>query len=518
MSIVGKSTRLRLVSGGRFGFPAAYAAGLALLMASNALAESPPFSYETVRATARKLADTEYRPDNRPDLPEFFKKLSYDDYQSIRFIPAAGPWEDQRLRFTFQFFHRGFIYQDPVRIHLIEEGQVHDFQFSPSQFDYGKNKAPAPPPGDFSFAGLRVLFPLNVSNKQDEVAAFLGASYFRLIGAHQKYGASVRALAVDTAEPSGEEFPRFTEFWIEKPGPLDNSLRLYGLLDSPSVSGAYRFVIQPGEITQVEVESSLFMRKPVKKLGIAPLTSMFLVGENRTRFVPDFRPEVHDSDGLLLNLGGTDWIWRPLVNPEKDHMVSQFPANKIKGFGLLQRDRQFDHYQDLAAREELRPSLWVEPRQDWATGRVELVEIPTPAEWNDNIVTYWVPQQNPQRGEESHWSYRVSACITDPQAAKLLRVESTRINPAQDKKAPRFVVDFSAKDGPALPANAEIETSVHTSQGTIRNLVTEKNEVTGGWRTFFDLADASKPADLRLYLHKGSEVLSETWTCLYRQP
>jgi len=498
---------------------AACAMVFGLFHAWNALAEPPAFTYESVRATARKLASQDYRPEKNPELPDFFKKLSYDDYQSIHFVPSAGPWQDDRLRFTLQFFHSGFIYPDPVRIHLVEQGQIRDFEFSQTQFDYGKLRVPPLPPGNLNFAGFRILYPLNAPDRQDEVASFLGASYFRLLGAHQRYGASVRGLAIDTAEPSGEEFPKFTEFWIEKQGPLDTSLRLYALLDSPSVTGAYRFVVQPGEITQVEVETSLFIRKQVKKLGIAPLTSMFLMGENRTRFIPDFRPEVHDSDGLLIHFEGTDWVWRPLVNPEKEHVVSRFPAAKIKGFGLLQRDRQFDHYQDLVARDELRPSLWVEPRQDWTTGRVELVEIPTPGEWNDNIVAFWVPEHNPGRGEELHWSYRVSACSADPEADKLLRVESTRIAPAHDKAPPRFVIDFEGKDGPAIPPDSQVETRVQSSQGTIRNLVTEKNEITGGLRTFFDLADAgNKPADLRLFLHRGSEVLSETWTYQYRQP
>jgi glucans biosynthesis protein len=465
------------------------------------------------------MGTSEYHAETQPELPEYLKKLSYDDYQCIHFVPSQGPWQKEGLRFTFQFFHRGFIYNDPVQVHLVEQGRVREFEFSPNQFDYGKNQFPTPPPVGLHFAGLKVLFPLNSPGKQDEVAAFLGASYFRIIGAHQVYGSSARGLALDTAEPSGEEFPRFTEFWIEKPGAPDASLRLYALLDSPSVAGAYRFLLQPDETSKMQVDATLFFRKIVKKLGVAPLTSMFLVGENRTRFVPDFRPEIHDSDGLLMETDSQEWLWRALANPVKEHVVSGFAAGKPKGFGLMQRDRQFDHYQDLAGRYEMRPGLWVEPLEDWGSGTVELVEIPTPAEWNDNVVAYWVPSKKPDRGEELHFSYHVSASPSDPGQEKLLRVESTRITPEHDKSPPRFVIDFGGKEMPSLAADAKVQATVQASHGDIRNVTVEKNEVTGGWRTFFDLADAgNKPVELRLFLHKGTEALSEKWVYEYQQP
>ena len=494
-------------------------AGLCLISLSPAVSQEPSFSFESLRTKARDLAANEYRSDSNPDLPEYLKKLGYDDYQRIRFIPTQGPWQSDHLRFSFQFFHRGFLYQAPVRIHLLEAGRISDFQSSPRQFDYGNLHFQQPPPDGLHFAGVRVLYPLNSADKQDEVAAFLGASYFRVIGAQQRYGGSFRGLAIDTAEPSGEEFPRFTDFWIEKPGAQDTSLRMYALLDSPSVSGAYRFVIEPGQTARVEVEASIFFRKDVKKLGIAPITSMFLVGENRTRFIPDFRPEIHDSDGLLVQTNAQQCLWRPLVNPDKEHVVTRFPAGPLNGFGLLQRDRQFDHYQDLAGRYELRPGLWVQPGKAWGTGAVELVEIPSPNEWNDNIVAYWVPQEKPNRGQEFHIAYTLLASSAEPETCKLLRVEATRITPEHEKIPPRFVIDFGGKDLPSPAPDAPVESTAQASHGTIRNLVTEKNEVTGGWRCFFDLADAGKePVDLRLFLRVGSEVISETWVYHYRLP
>ena len=477
------------------------------------------FSYSWLCAKVRTLASSEYRPESSPPLPDSLKKLNYDQYQAIHYVASQGPWTKENLRFTFQFFHRGFIYADPVRIHLVDRGRTQDFGFSPQQFLYPTNSTLGDLPPDLGFAGLRVLYPVNTSERQDEVASFLGASYFRIIGAHQRYGASARGLAINTAEPTGEEFPGFTEFWIEKPGTLDVSVRLYALLDSPSAVGAYQFSITPGEITQVDVEATVILRKDIKKLGVAALTSMFLTGENRTRLLPDFRPEVHDSDGLLFRTEGQDWCWRPLVNPEKEHVVTPFPATKVNGFGLLQRDRHFDHYQDLVARYELRPSLWVEPRTDWGAGKIELVEIPSPVEYNDNMVAYWVPSTKAAKGQEFHWTYRLAAALSEAEQSPLLRVESTRIAPAHDKIPTRFVIDFQGASTNSLPADAPVETAVHASAGTIRNVVTEKNEVTGGWRTFFDLADAGgKPVELRLSLHRGPEPLSETWLYRYQSP
>lgn len=477
------------------------------------------FSFASLRQRARELAQKEYKPETGPELPDYLKKLTYDDFQGIRFLPQDGPWEGDGLRFTFQFFHEGFLYHDPVRVYLVDQGKVSEFKFSPNQFDYGRNRFPRPVPPDLHFAGLRVLYPLNSPGKQDEVAAFLGASYFRVIGAQQRYGASFRGLAIDTAEPTGEEFPRFTDFWIQKPGQADTSVTLYALLNSPSVAGAYRLIIHPGKATQVEVQSSLFFRKVPTKLGLAPMSSMFLMGENRTTYIPDFRPEVHDSDGLLIQSNTERCLWRPLSNPEKKPVISRFPQNTFVGFGLLQRDRQFSHYQDLAGRYELRPSLWAQPRKGFGAGTIELVEIPSPNEYNDNIVAYCVPGEKPVRGQELQCAYELYACLNEPESCRLLRVEATRIAPEHAQSPARFVIDFNGQDLPPLPADSPVEATVWASRGKVKNLVTEKNEVTGGWRVFFDVTDLGKEAvDLSLYLHLGQQLLSETWLYHYQQP
>lgn len=474
----------------------------------------PQFSFQKLRDHARARAANEYHPDNKPELPDFLKKLNYDDYREIRFLEQQSQWHAERLPFEIQLFHRGYLFVDPVRIHLIEGGKVSDLQYAPAQFDYGRNQIPKPLPLDLQFAGLNLVYIRGVTNRS-EVASFLGASYFRLVGVNQRYGASFRGLAINTAEPTGEEFPRFTELWVEKPAANANSIQLFALLDSPSCAGAFRFTITPGEITRAEVEACVFLRKDIAKLGVAPLTSMFLMGENKIRFVSDFRPEVHDSDGLLLLANDKQWLWRPLVNPLKKHQVSRFPLDSPAGFGLLQRDGDFHHYEDLVARYELRPSLWVEPSGNWGAGTAELVEIPSLAEGNDNIVAYWVPQEKATAGHEFYWKYQLSSILTGPAEPNLLRVESTRISPEHDKVPPRFVIEFGG--APAPSETTPLEVQAQTSRGEIKSLVIQRNDVTGGWRVFFDLAQAGNdPAELRLTLHQGQVVRSETWVYLHQ--
>ncbi len=476
------------------------------------------FSFQTIRERARALAAKEYRPEPNK-LPDFLKKLTYSDYQAIRFRTEQAPWRNPPLKFTLQFFHPGYLYQDPAVIHLVEDGQVRDFDFSPDQFDYGRLVFPQPLPRDLRFAGLRVLYPVNHPRKQDEIASFVGASYFRVLGARQRYGASMRGLAIDTAEPSGEEFPRFTEFWVERPGVASSRLQLFALLDSPSLAGAYRFVLKPGDTTILEEEASVFLRKEVRKLGLAPLTSMFLVGENRTRYVPDFRPEVHDSDGLLLQFGDGQWLWRPLVNPDKNHRISSFASDNLRGFGLLQRDREFRDYEDLAARYDLRPSLWVQMETNWGSGTVELVEIPSPDEFHDNVVAYWVPKQKPAVAQELHWVCALSAFLTGPARPRLLTVQATRIRPEHDKLPLLFVLDFNGDAPAGLMATNTLEAKVQASRGEVRNQVVQKNDLTGGWRMSFELAgDLGEEVELRAFLLSGSQTVSETWVYRYQRP
>lgn len=476
----------------------------------------PEAFFNVVREKARALAEHPYQKPPAPPLPDFLRNLNYESYRLIRFRPDQSLWRTDS-KFRLQFFHPGYLFREPVRVNVLADGQTNQVRFSPEMFDYNLLTLQQPVPNDLYFAGLRLVYPLQSATPVDEVAAFLGCTYFRPLGANQIYGASARGLAVDTGEPSGEEFPYFTEFWLEKPAPNTNHVRLFALLESPRASGAFQFVIQPGSITVTEVQASLFLREEVKKLGLAPLTSMYFFGKNRTRYYPDIRPEVHDSDGLLLATRDQQWLWRPLDNPQPAHRITTF--TNVAGFGLMQRERNPDHYQDRFKHFEARPSYWITPEGDWPPGRVELVEIPSPAEWNDNIVAYFVPELKLPPRQEFQFRYRLSALLTDPERPPpaFMRVQGTRIQPGfYDKERFTFFVDFQ-ENSPRLDRTG-LSAQTQISRGKIENVSVSYNEVVGVWRAAFDVASRETPTDLRLWLQQDNQVVSETWVYHWAGP
>lgn len=473
------------------------------------------FDLNTVAEKAQKLAKDSFQ-DTKSPVPDWLLKITYDQWRQIRFRPDQAVWRGDKLPFQVQFFHPGLYYNRTVVVNIVDHTGIHPVPFSPSQFDYGKNDFASKVPQELGFAGFRVHAPFKTPKYYDEVIVFLGASYFRAVGRDQVFGLSARGLAIDTAEPSGEEFPFFKEFWVVRPTAKAKEITVYALLDSPSAAGAYRFVIRPGEETTVKVDQLLYFRQEVKKLGIAPLTSMFLHGENTVRQFEDFRPEVHDSDGLLLHFDTGEWLWRPLDNPRSLN-VTGFQMSKPKGFGLIQRDRDFSHYQDLETRPDLRPSAWQEARTDFGAGRVELVEIPTKADTNDNIVTYWVPAKMPKAGESLAVGYTMYWYGDDPARPPAGRVVATRRDRGTVEGAYRFVVDFAGKQLEALPRDTVLRGVVTIASGAqsaeLLDQHVEKNSVTSGWRLTFQVRTKQKTAvELRAFLDKGGEALTETWS------
>lgn len=482
-----------------------------------ALADNATFGFEDIAQRARTLAEAPYQaPGNA--LPKELKQLSYHQYKDIRFNPQAAHWRDANLPFEIAFFHVGYFYDQPVRLNEITAEGVRPIPFDPKQFSYGKNTFDPSRLADVGFAGFRIHYPINRPDYKDEVVAFLGASYFRAVGQGQRYGLSARGLAIDTALPSGEEFPRFVEFWFERPARDAEVLTLYALLDSPRATGAYRFEVRPGVDTVMDVKARLYLRAGVGKLGLAPLTSMYLAGENQHVPRDDYRPEVHDSDGLSIRLSTGEWIWRPLLNPKR-LLVTSFAAVNPLGFGLMQRDRTFMHYEDLESRFELRPSAWVEPKGSWGAGRVELVQIPTPDETNDNVVAYWVPEAVPKPQEPYDFEYRLhwqKDTEARPPSAWVLQTRRGRAYVQHPDDSVPLLIEF---DGPALrdlADDANIE-SVATADGNgqiVENTL-YRNDITGAWRVALRVrrGDAAKPVELRVFLRSASkEAISETWS------
>jgi glucans biosynthesis protein len=490
--------------------PAASAAG-------PQLGEGVPFSFDLLREQARTLAAAGYEPPPE-NVPEALVQLNYDQYRDIRFRPDAALWREEGLPFRVQFFHPGFFYRASVPVHVVKEGTARPVLYSADLFDYGHNEGLGGFSPDLGFAGFRIHTPLNRPDVFDELVVFLGASYFRALGRGQQYGKSARGLAIDTALPSGEEFPVFRAFWIEEPDEGAASVVVHALLDGPRIAGAFRLEIMPGAATVVGVTSALFPRAEIEKLGIAPLTSMYLFGENDRAGVDDFRPEVHDSDGLSLWTGAGESIWRPLTNPGTLR-VSAFADRTPRGFGLMQRDRGFASYQDLEASYHLRPSAWIEPVGDWGEGSVQLVEIPSDSEINDNVVAMWVPAAPVVPGTEIAHAYRIHWTFEDPFPPVAARVAATWSGVGGvpgtdiDRASRKFVIDFVGGQLPSIPAEVAVEAVVSTSSGEVTQPIALRNPATQGWRAFFDLRpDGDGPIELRCFLRFANDALTETWS------
>jgi glucans biosynthesis protein len=513
------------------------AAGLpipALLLSPSAAAElrklgmPQPFDYAWLKGQARALSNTPYQP-KEGQVPDKLALMSWDQWQAIGFRDEHSLWREQNLNAQVRFFHLGWHMTTPVTIHEVVDGQAQELAYDPALFDYGKSGVHGGTlPKDLGFAGFRVLSHRDWSR---DVAAFQGASYFRAVDGDLQYGQSARGLAVDSGlDP--EEFPVFTGWWLERPAANSDSFYVYGLLDSKSVAGAYRFLVTLGDTLVMEVDAALYPRKSMERLGIAPLTAMFQCGENDRRRADDWRPEIHDADGLQLWTGSGEWIWRPLVNPARIHTNSYFDDGP-RGFGLVQRDRNFDHYQDDGVYYDKRPSLWVEPRSGpngagWGKGAVMLVELPTDDETNDNVVAFWNPAEKPQAGQELLYAYKLYWCRTPPVSPKLATVQATRtgiggiIGQPRNHFSWRFAVDFAGGSLAALGVDAKVEPVIEASRGTIEIASARPLEAIKGRRAMFDLRptdDSVEPINLRLYLRGADgQPLTETWIYQWTPP
>ncbi len=473
--------------------------------------EPLPFSAAEVSRQARALAAEKFvRP--TVNLPKAFQELGYDQYRDIRFKRERAIWGSEGLPFIVELFHRGFLFSDPVAIHIIADGQARRIRYSPDLFTFGPTLPPLPEGTLADFAGFRLLAPVHRPDEFDEFAVFQGASYFRGLAKGQGFGLSARGLALNTAAQEGEEFPLFRSFWIERPTPEASAIVVHALLDSDSATGAYRMTIRPGESTVMDVEMTLYPRVELKQGGLAPLTSMFFFGPNDRLGVDDFRPAVHDSDGLAIWNGRGEWLWRSLANPET-LQVSAFIDNNARGFGLLQRHRAFADYQDLEASYERRPSLWVEAIGDWGSGDVQLIEIPSKSEWNDNIVAFWRPSQPLAAQAEYRFTCRLHWCWTPPAVPSHATTARTSIGAGPEKGTRRFVIDFVGGRLGELKPDAPVELAITTAAGRVHQPVARPNPVTGGWRVSFVLApESAAVSDLRCSLKLGNELLTEVWS------
>lgn len=477
------------------------------------------FDPETVANLARALAARPYQPQSR-QLPASLEKIGYDQYRGIRFNPAQALWRNEGLPFQAQFFHRGFFFRDRVDVYQVADGKATPVVYRPSQFTFQGTTAPKE--NDLGYAGFRLHARINRPDYFDEVAAFLGASYFRAVAKGQAYGLSARGLALGTGGPA-EEFPVFRTFWLERPADGADRITVHALMDSPSVAGAYRFTITPGEETLFDVSARLFPRVDLDQAGIAPLTSMFQFDSNDRVGIDDYRPAVHDSDGLGLVNGRGEQIFRPLQNPSVVQ-ESAFQDINPRGFGLMQRKRAFADYADSEAHYEKRPSLWIEPVGDWGEGAVHLFEMPTQDEFHDNIVAFWRPKQPLAAGREHRFDYRMHWCTQHSWKPELATVTRTRIGGiaiagggtgGRDARGRLVVVDFDGGRLADMGDGAKVRADVSATKGKVTNVTAHPNPGAGGWRLAFELQPGDERSiELRAVLGDDRGALTETW--LYR--
>jgi periplasmic glucans biosynthesis protein len=481
------------------------------------------FSYDILKKQALALSQKPYAPSPKPS-PELVSKIDYDAHGKLKYKYDAAALADTAFPVTFQ--HVGQYFPFSVKMHQVEGEKAKEILYSQNLFTVPDGHVAKGLKQDPSaFAGLWLMEgKAGDWKKKEPWATWLGASYFRAVGELGQVGLSARGLALSPGQgPGPEEFPQFVSFYLKAAAREDEPVTIYALLDSPSVTGAYKFLCSRGKGVVMEIEKTLYLRKDVPNIAIAPLTSMYWYSETIKPTAIDWRPEVHDSDGLALFTGTGERIWRPLNNPTRT-MTSSFVDNNPRGFGLLQRDREFLHYLD-GVKYEKRPSAWVEPLGQWGKGAVQLVELPTDDEIHDNIVAAWVPEKAPKAGDVLTYKYKLHWLADEPTPTPLARVTATRLGrggqPGQTRPqgVRKFLVEFNGGPLVSLPKGVLPQAVLTASRGTFgayQYMEAVPNEIAGHWRVQFDLqVEGVEPVEMRCFLKLGETIASETWSYQY---
>ncbi|MFM9974781.1 MAG: glucan biosynthesis protein [Beijerinckiaceae bacterium] len=487
----------------------------ALAFLQSLLQDGSRFDASKVTEAARLLAARPYTPPNLT-LPEPFSGMNAETYAGIQHRPERLIWGDDPRGFMIEPLHRGSVFAAPVSISVVEDGTVRSIVYDAGRYSFGKLAAPANTP-DIGFSGFR-LHAAGESAREakgeatGEAATFQGGTFFRSLAKGQRPGAMARAVAIKTGDPRGEEFPLFRAFWIERPT-SSGMIVIHAVADSESATAAFRFTLRRGDVTIIDAETTVFARTAIDHIGFGCVQGTFLFGANRRRSVDDLRPAVHDTNGLQMLTGRGEWIWRPLNNPG-ELQISSFMDENPKAFGLVQRDRDFGSYQDDDNRYDLRPTLWVEPIGDWGQGSVQLTEIPSDSEINDNIVVYWRPRAALAAGSQTSFAYRQFWAWHPPERNELAITSTFRVGRGSTARRRRFLVEF-AGDSLAAENTADFRLALNAFSGQIVSQRVIFNAMRKTARVLFELDPGSETAvELRLALYEGEKQLTETW--LYR--
>jgi periplasmic glucans biosynthesis protein len=476
--------------------------------AAEPLGQPVPFAADTVVNMAVALASKPFKAPEAP-LPSLFSGLTFEQYASIRRVPGTAIWSNEKLGFSLEPLHRGFVFTTPIAINVVENGMAQRVIYESADFDFGQLQ-PTGVLGDLGFSGLRVL--RSYDQGFEDVAIFQGASFYRARARGQAFGVTARGLAIRTGDEPGEEFPLFREFWIDKPSPAADTLTIHALLDSASVTGAFRFTLRPLETTIIDTEATLIARVAVDKLGFGPMAAAYLFSGLDHRRPDDVRAAAYESAGLQILTGSGEWLWRPVSNRET-LQISAFSDVNPRGFGFLQRSRSFDAFYDDETHWELKPSLWIEPIGDWAAGDHRLLEIPAASEANENVIVQWRPKTAMAPATTQSIAFRQFWCWSPPTKPPLATCVSSRHGKAGNRQ--RFAVEMAGDlfADPAKGAAASAE--VQAAPGKITSVrlfpYTDRRSV----RVVFDLDPGSESySELRLTLKVDNQAASETW--LYR--
>ncbi|MCS6780612.1 MAG: glucan biosynthesis protein [Geminicoccaceae bacterium] len=476
---------------------------------TSAAAGPQPFSFERLIERTRELAARPYQPTR--EIADWQAALAPEAWRKIHLKPERTIWGDSPA-YRVRPYPCGWVHRQPVQLHLVEDGYATPWNAAPELFELGELGARVALPDDLGVAGFTVQFPLLAADQFDQLLTFLGASYFRAVGRGTVPGAGARGLTLDTGLGRPEEFPAFREFYLVRPQQPFDPLTLYALLDSPRVAGAYRFEVVVREQTRIDVDVNLFFRAPVEQVGVAPLNAMFQFGAHDRSGVDDLRPAAHDVEGLAMWTAAGELLWRPVANPSELRLSVLVDENP-RGFGLLQRTREFRAFEDIDARFESKPNLWVVPRGTWGKGSVRLIEVPSQDERRDNIVAFWTPAAPVTAGQELRFAYGLLWSLGSPIEPSVGRTRTTRIGTAPGGSGRRIVIDFERPQG--APAAAELNARVGAANAKLGPVSLRDHPHAPAWRVSFDVEPTGAgPVEMRCLLLAGDRPVSETW--IYR--